>query len=717
MPTRFRLPLLIVVCLAGGARGGDWPQFRGAARDNISRETGLLRQWPEGGPRVLWTVEVCQGYAAAAIQGGWVYFEDYSRENREWLLRCVSLADGKERWRLADSKNIRPNHGITRATPAVDGRYVFALDPKCVFHCVDAETGRELWRKELVQEYGTQIPEWYNGQNPLIEPDRVVIGVGGTDALMVAFDKATGSELWRTPNPDKWRMAHASVMPAQLGGVKQYVWCTLAGPLGVRADDGVLLWHYPRKFNIAVAPSPLPIGDDRVFMSAGYDAGTIMLRVRRDAERFVAEPLYELTSEQWNTEVHTPIVFQDHLFAVGRKNRGLFTCLNLDGQAVWTSEGKADFDLGSFLLADDMFFVLEGKTGLLRVLEANTKEYRELARAAVLSGDNVWGPMALSDGKLVLRDMTKMVCIEVGRGAAQSRATDARYRLVGDELQVKYRKVGTIGGRGDAPGQFAEELRGIAVDAENRIYAVGDTKVAVFSADGDLLRHWTTQRRGYAVAVVPNGKVYVGEEEQIELFDGNGRLLETWRDPERLGLVTAIGFAGESVIVADTQARCLRRLDGSGRILAAIGKDNRMRGFLVPNRHLDFALDATGEILVVNAGMHRVERYASNGALLGHFGRFDGRDPAGFPGCCNPTNIARLPDGNIVLAEKAGPRVKVVKPDGTLLTVVATDEFDPNCKNMDVAADARGRIYVIDTVRLHIVVFEPSAPTTQEAPL
>jgi outer membrane protein assembly factor BamB len=116
---------------------------------------------------------------------------------------------------------------------------------------------------------------------------------------------------------------------------------------------------------------------------------------------------------EWNSEVHTPIIHKNHMFAVGKKRRGLFTCLNMDGKEVWTSDGQASFELGSFLLADGMFFVLEGKTGMLRLIEAGTAGYREMAKAQVLTGPDVWGPMALSDGKLVLRDLTKMVCLDV----------------------------------------------------------------------------------------------------------------------------------------------------------------------------------------------------------------------------------------------------------------------------------------------------------------
>ncbi|MBA3973581.1 MAG: polyvinylalcohol dehydrogenase [Candidatus Solibacter sp.] len=397
------------------ATAADWPQFRGPGRDGISRETGLLRRWPAKGPRVLWTVPVAQGYAGAAIVAGRVYHHDYDEAASDWRVHCRQLTTGKEIWRFTERRSIRPNHGITRTVPAVDGRYVFSLDPKCVFHCIDARTGKELWRKNLVTDYKSAIPPWYNGQCPLVERDRVVIATGGA-AIMAAFDKATGKEIWRTPNPGRLLLSHASVTTALMGGVRQYIYGTLNGPLGVSASDGKLLWEFPRKFNVAVAPSPVAVDGERVFMTASYDAGSVMVRVRPAGGVFRAEPVFDMKKNEWNSEVHTPIVHGGHLFAVGKKKRGLFTCLAFDGRTVWDSDGKASFELGSFMLADNMFFVLEGKTGILRLIEANTTQYKELAQAQVLGGHDVWAPMALSAGKLVLRDMSRMVCIDV-RGA------------------------------------------------------------------------------------------------------------------------------------------------------------------------------------------------------------------------------------------------------------------------------------------------------------
>jgi outer membrane protein assembly factor BamB len=408
--------LLLTILLlwpAVTATAANWPQFRGPDRDGTSSETGLLRAWPDGGPEVLWETELGQGYSSAAIFDGKVYFNDYDEATFEFLVRCLTLDEGKELWRFKEKRRVRPNHGITRSVPATDGKYVFSLDPKAVLHALDAETGKEIWRKNFVQDYGSKIPPWYNGQNPLIENDKVLVAPVGTSSLVVALDKATGKEIWTTPNPEGWLLSHASLMPAKLGGVDQYLFSVLQGTIGVSAADGKLLWHHPFKFNISVSPSPLAIDDERVYITAAYDSGGAMFRVKRDGDKFTTEEIFGHGADEWNSEVQTPILFKDHMFAVGKKKRGLFTCMDHDGKPAWTSDGKAYFGLGSFILADGMWFILEGKTGMLRLLEASTEGYKELASAQILGGHDVWGPPALSDGKLVIRDFGRMVCLKV----------------------------------------------------------------------------------------------------------------------------------------------------------------------------------------------------------------------------------------------------------------------------------------------------------------
>lgn len=273
---------------------------------------------------------------------------------------------------------------------------------------------------------------------------------------------------------------------------------------------------------------------------------------------------------------------------------------------------------------------------------------------------------------------------------------------------MEFRPAHRIGGRGALPHQFARTLRGVDVDAEGRLYAVGDSVVKVFDADHGLAGQWPTARPGECVAVDPRGRIWVGQREQVEIFSPAGERVDTWSDPGQLGLVTAIGFGARDVFLADATARWIRRYDGEGRLLNNIGDQHRKGGFHIPNGVVDFAVNDAGILHVANPGMHRVERYAVDGTLLGRFGRFDGRDPAGFPGCCNPTNLTVDDQGRVIVSEKAGPRVKVYDPEGRFLEVVADDVFDPAAKNMDLAVDSRGRLYVADTATLEIRVFEPT---------
>jgi len=303
----------------------------------------------------------------------------------------------------------------------VGEKLVFSLDPKCKFHALDAKTGKLVWQKDLVQEYKTRIPQWYAGQNPLLDGDKVLVAAGG-NTLVVAFDQATGNEVWKSENPENDLMSHASLMPATIGGIKQYLYLTMNKVVGIAADNGKLLWNSPFTARMAASPSPISVGNGKVFATSGYEAGSVMYQIEKAASGFTADQLFELKSTQFNSEVHTPILYKDHLFAVGSKKRGQFTCLDLDGKVVWQSPvasgNPADtrtFELGGFILADGMFFILEGTTGVLRLIEASTEGYKELASAQILQGHDVWGPPALSDGKLIIRDMAKMFCVQVGR--------------------------------------------------------------------------------------------------------------------------------------------------------------------------------------------------------------------------------------------------------------------------------------------------------------
>ena len=179
---------------------GAWPRFRGANLDAISSDENvtLARTWPASGPNVLWSIDVGEGYAGAAVLGGRVYVLDYDREKQADVIRCLSLADGKEIWRYSYTVKVKRNHGMSRTVPAVTDKYIVTMGPKCHVTCLDSVTGQFHWVLDLVKDFKAKVPPWYAGQCPLIEDDKVIIAVGG-ESLMIAVDTATGEVVWQSP--------------------------------------------------------------------------------------------------------------------------------------------------------------------------------------------------------------------------------------------------------------------------------------------------------------------------------------------------------------------------------------------------------------------------------------------------------------------------------------------------------------------------------------
>lgn len=272
---------------------------------------------------------------------------------------------------------------------------------------------------------------------------------------------------------------------------------------------------------------------------------------------------------------------------------------------------------------------------------------------------------------------------------------------------MQYSQVRVLAGKGAEDDKFKEALRAVAVDQRGFLYAAGDSEIKVFDDAGRLRRRFSTRKPALAVAVSPDGRVFAGLDGQLEIFDTEGRRTSALSLP-RLGLVTAIGFTKGHFLLGDARGRVIRRFDETAAHRNDIGNDNRTKGLLIPNGVVSFGVDEKGILHVANPGKHRVERYTPQGELLGHFGRFDGHDPEGFTGCCNPTNVA-VSGSRIFVTEKAGPRAKVYDFAGKLVAVIAADVFDSNCKNMSIAAGPRGRVYVADTVKLQIFAFEPGA--------
>jgi len=411
---------LVGTFTAGTARPsavpGAWPRFRGERFDNVvDPSVPLARSWPEEGPRRLWSIALGEGHAGAAVRDGRVYVLDYDRQAEADVLRCLSLDDGQEIWRYASPVKIKRNHGMSRTVPAVSDEFVVALGPKCHVMCLDAKTGQCHWLKDLVREFGATVPPWYAGQCPVIDGDRAILAPGG-DALVMALDCRSGEVVWKSPNPRGWTMTHASIMPMEFAGRKMYIYCGSGGVAGVAADDGTLLWDTTDwKISIATVPSPVILPEGKIFFSGGYNSGALMLQLEPKDERITTRALWRLKPNRFGSEQQTPIFYEGHLFGIDQRTEQL-VCMDLAGNRRWASGPRRQFGLGPYLIADGLIFAL-AESGLLVLAEATPEEFRPLAQAQVLSGHDAWGPMAMVHGRLLARDLTEMVCLDVSAEA------------------------------------------------------------------------------------------------------------------------------------------------------------------------------------------------------------------------------------------------------------------------------------------------------------
>lgn len=332
------------------------------------------------------------------------------------------MDNGKELWRRWYKVSIKRNHGISRTVPAVTKDFVVTLGPKCHVMCVETETGKLKWGIDLVRDYKTEVPLWYAGQCPIIEDGIAIIAPVGESVLLMGVECKTGKVLWSTPNTDKWKMSHSSVVPMTIHGKKMYVYSAIGGMIGVSAEKnekGKVLWKTSQWNHSVVAPSPVLMNDNTIFITAGYGAGSMVIRIYYSDGNFRAKPIDEFPpSEGLASEQQTPILYKGKMFGIQPKDAGglkkQFVCYNPDDcrDLIWSSGKKKRFGLGPYIVADGKFYILDDK-GVLTMIEANTEKYKELGRAKILHGHDSWGPLVIVNGRMLLRDTKRLVCIDL----------------------------------------------------------------------------------------------------------------------------------------------------------------------------------------------------------------------------------------------------------------------------------------------------------------
>ena len=385
------------LCSVASARqasgGAEWPQWRGPNRDGVSKETGLLKQWPEGGPPLVWKAQGAGiGYSSLAVANGRVYTMGL-RGEREYVI-AFDAATGKELWATPNGSAYRDSRGDgPRGTPTVDGERLYALGGNGDLSALDAKTGKVVWAMNVLEKFGASNIGWGISESPLVLGDKLLINPGGRGASLVALDKRDGRVLWKSASD---KAGYSSAIPVQAGGKTQVVFFTQERAVGVDPADGKILWEYAKPSNdTANVATPVARGN-RVFISSDYGTGGGVVEIKPDGAG--AREVY-FTREMRNHH-STSILIGEHLYGF---SGAVLTAMRFDtGEIAWKdrSVGK-----GSLAYADGMLYALS-ENGVVGLIEATPAGYKEKGRFSLpdKTGRNCWVYPVVANGRLYVRN-------------------------------------------------------------------------------------------------------------------------------------------------------------------------------------------------------------------------------------------------------------------------------------------------------------------------
>ncbi len=424
MKARTRFVALFVALSAACVFAADWPGYLGPRRDGTSTEKGLLRAWPKEGPKVLWTIPLGGGYGGPAVSGGKVYVLDRDDAVGD-KLRCLDLATGKELWSFAYGAPGRYDHPGSRTTPAVDGDIVYTFGPAGNLHAVSTKTQKPVWSKNVWTEFGGgSLPRWALTQNPLVYRNLLIVGVQTSQTSVAAYDKLTGELKWTSPVLDG-APGYVSPSIVKVGAEDHLVMILAAKGFGRSAGGGGVngldplsgkaLWKYTNWQCGIPVPHAVDAGEGRVLVTGGYSAGAAMIKVQK-----AADGTYNVTElfKNINFGAHTqpPILHKDHFYVpytINERSDGL-VCMTMTGEVRWKTGDEPPFNKGGAVLADGLLLSVDGNTKLY-LIEPDPSGFKPLASAVVLEPGENWAPIALVDGKLLIRDQKQMKCLQVGQ--------------------------------------------------------------------------------------------------------------------------------------------------------------------------------------------------------------------------------------------------------------------------------------------------------------
>jgi outer membrane protein assembly factor BamB len=398
----------------------DWPQWRGPQRDGISQETGLLKEWPAEGPKLLWQrKDLGEGYSTPSVVGQRLYvLSNKGMENE--LVQCLETNGGREVWSTRIGK-VGPNRGQNypgaRSTPTVDGDLLFALGSDGDLACLETASGKIIWQKNLRNDFGGKTGNWAYAESPLIDGEVLVCTPGGSEATLVALRKKSGDVIWKSAVPEADQAAYASIVIAEANGSKQYVQLLQKGLVGIDAKTGKFLWRYDRTVQGSPAHIPTPVAQGRFVYTATARGGGALVAIKPGQGALDVEEIF--FSQELPKAIGGAVLVKGHLYGT---NSGGLMCVDFaTGDVKWQKRG---IGIGSVCYSDGCLYIHAEDTGEVALVEATPEAYREKGRFTPpgIPGDRrgkAWAYPVVANGRLYVRDWGCLWCYDIKAPAGQ----------------------------------------------------------------------------------------------------------------------------------------------------------------------------------------------------------------------------------------------------------------------------------------------------------
>lgn len=412
MTYRYYLSIAVVLCFSSAH--ADWPQWLGPNRTGISSETGLLTTWAKDGPAVVWEKELGEGFSGISVAEGRVYTM-FSAGEDEFAV-CLDEETGEEIWRFRTGAKYYERQGGNgpRSQPTVDGDRVFVLSAEGWLYALNAKDGKKLWLVDLYDGLGSRVPKFGFSTSPLVEGDLLLLEVGTRQGTFIALNKTNGAVKWASQNDI---VSYSSPIAVDIAGIRQVVFVSGEAAVGLSPTDGSIFWRFPwyTSYDLNVA-TPILVPPDRIFISSGYDHGAALLQISRAGDGLSVKKVWE--SRGMKNHFGTSLLISDYIYGF---DNAILKCIEAKtGKEQWKRRG---YGKGTLIYADGQLIVLSDK-GKLALADASPTEFREKARAQVLSG-KCWTPPTLANGKIFVRDMHRIVCMDVSGTQAEPADTES----------------------------------------------------------------------------------------------------------------------------------------------------------------------------------------------------------------------------------------------------------------------------------------------------